>query len=440
MGASLNCAQPRQKEGARPKGPASHDSHLLRLTPEVRARILWLLAGEYGDFVCLQPVTNLLGTCYEMRMDNQSCFWRCKVDFLLKAAGNFQLQMPMKCDQDTCVLLLTVIRLLKNALNCDWLALHDLHVVLFSTGLARPWNMVLLLYSLLSSQSSLVMSQQALHWLWDIVTGFSKPWLISKEPLEAKSLESLRAWLRKFVSNDIFTWQDLTDEALYQGVASTNSQVHRQRKERVVKVALWLILVHEFGAQEEVQPSRIAACVKAAATAGHKLKQLWAVPLLFLAAPLRHGCLEMMTPGGWNGVVLLRSATEEPQFTSGGLSRVTFTQWSMDASWLHSQRGEMRSSSAGKPSRWVQLDARFDPASGTYLGTWVEETLEQPLDVLVFSLNRCDANFKALVCRTTSSQAYSELFGLAGGLADGQMMLRCFYLTKPREAADAAWM
>eukprot|EP00435_Cladocopium_sp_Y103_P010815 s3770_g2.t2 len=126
-------------------------------------------------------------------------------------------------------------------------------------------------------------------------------------------------------------------------------------------------------------------------------------------SPLRHGCLEMMTPGGWNGVVLLRSVTEEPHFTSGGLSRVTFTQW-------------------------------FDPASGTYLGTWVEETLEQPLDVLVFSLNRCDANFKSLVCRTRSSEAYSELFGLAGGLADGQMMLRCFYLTKPREAADAAWM
>lgn len=29
----------------------------------------------------------------------------------------------------------------RNALNCDWLALHDLHVVLFSTGLARPWNL-----------------------------------------------------------------------------------------------------------------------------------------------------------------------------------------------------------------------------------------------------------------------------------------------------------
>lgn len=29
---------------------------------------------------------------------------------------------------------------LRNALNCDWLALHDLHVVLFSTGLARPWT------------------------------------------------------------------------------------------------------------------------------------------------------------------------------------------------------------------------------------------------------------------------------------------------------------
>eukprot|EP00435_Cladocopium_sp_Y103_P001146 s2456_g1.t1 len=98
--------------------------------------------------------------------------------------------------------------------------------------------------------------------------------------------ESLRAWLRKFVSNDIFTWQDLTEEAVYQGVASNSSQINRQRKERVVKVALWLILVHEFGAQEEVQPSRIAACVKAAATAGHKLKQLWAVPLLFLAASL----------------------------------------------------------------------------------------------------------------------------------------------------------
>lgn len=119
---------------------------------------------------------------------------------------------------------------------------------------------------------------------------------------------------------------------------------------------------------------------------------------------------------------------------------MTFTQWSMDASWLHSQRGQMRSSSSVPERRWVQLDARFDPASGTYLGTWVEETLEQPLDVLVFSLNRCDANFKSLVCRTQSSEAYSELFGLAGGLADGQMMLRCFYLTKPREAADAAWM
>ena len=28
---------------------------------------------------------------------------------------------------------------IRNALNCDWLALHDLHVVLFSTGLIRPW-------------------------------------------------------------------------------------------------------------------------------------------------------------------------------------------------------------------------------------------------------------------------------------------------------------
>ena len=36
--------------------------------------------------------------------------------------------------------------------------------------------------------------------------------------------ESLRAWLRKFVSNDIFTWQDLTDEAVYQARASFFSE------------------------------------------------------------------------------------------------------------------------------------------------------------------------------------------------------------------------
>jgi len=439
MGASLNCAQGRPKEGYRSvKRYVQCDSLLFRLTPEVRARILWLLAGEYGDFVCLQPVTNLIGTCREMRMDNESCFWKRKVDFLLKAAGNFQLQMSKKkCDQNTCVLLLTLIRLLKNALNCDWLALHDLHVVLFSTGLIRPWNMVLLVYSLLSSQRSLVMSQQALHWLWDIVTGFSKPWLCSKEPLEAQSLESLRSWLRKFVSPDIFTWQDLSDE----GASYKSSEINRQRKERVVKVALWLILVHEFGTQEEVQPFRMAACVKAAATAGHKLKQLWAVPLLFLAAPLRDESLEMKGPG-WNGVVLLRSVEEEDATASpstGGLAHVGFTSWSMDSSWLHSQRGLMK----WKDSQWVQVDARFDPSSGTYLGTWAEETLEKPLDVLVFSLNRCDANFKSLVCGTkksTAPQAYSELFGLAGGLQAGKMMLRCFYLTKPREAADSLWM
>lgn len=81
-------------------------------------------------------------------------------------------------------------------MNCDWLALHDLHVVLSSTGLARPWSMVLAMYSLLLSHE-LPMPEQALHWLWDIVTGFSKPWLCPKEPLEVQALESLRAWLRR---------------------------------------------------------------------------------------------------------------------------------------------------------------------------------------------------------------------------------------------------
>ncbi|CAK9105515.1 Uncharacterized protein SCF082_LOCUS49178 [Durusdinium trenchii] len=238
MGA-LNCSQARPKEG-RPK--LGNESLLLCLTPEIHARIFWLLAGEYGDFVCLQPVTNLIGTCRELR-ENDSCFWRRKVDFLLKAAGNFQLSL--KCDQDTCVLLLTVIRLLKNALNCDWLALHDLHVVLSSTGLVRPWNMVLVMYSLLSSQSSLVMSQQALHWLWDIVTGFSKPWLCPKEPLEAKSLEPLRQWLQKFVSKEIHTWHDLTEERIYE--ASGSSAALRQRKERVATGPSVTVVLGDLG-------------------------------------------------------------------------------------------------------------------------------------------------------------------------------------------------
>ncbi|CAK9105570.1 unnamed protein product [Durusdinium trenchii] len=407
--------------------------------------------SEYGDFVCLQPVTNLIGTCRELR-ENDSCFWRRKVDFLLKAAGNFQLSL--KCDQDTCVLLLTVIRLLKNALNCDWLALHDLHVVLSSTGLVRPWNMVLVMYSLLSSQSSLVMSQQALHWLWDIVTGFSKPWLCPKEPLEAKSLEPLRQWLQKFVSKEIHTWHDLTEERIYE--ASGSSAALRQRKERVVKLALWLILVHEFGAREEVQPSRIAAIVKTASSAGRKLKQLWAVPLLFLAEPLRRGTLELKGPG-WDGLAVVKSVIQDDESTTGGgACSISFPAWTMDAAWVHSQRGLLRDGA----SRWVQLDARFDAASGTYWGQWVrqpsertvdlaarrtsrtpsnpdaEEFLDQPLDVLVFSMSRCDAHFKSLVCGRKSQEVFSELFGLAGGMQGEKMLLRCFYLTKPREASD----
>eukprot|EP00913_Durusdinium_trenchii_P002636 g2441.t1 len=267
MGA-LNCSQARPKEG-RPK--LGNESLLLCLTPEIHARIFWLLAGEYGDFVCLQPVTNLAK--------------------------------------------------IQNALNCDWLALHDLHVVLSSTGLVRPWNMVLVMYSLLSSQSSLVMSQQALHWLWDIVTGFSKPWLCPKEPLEAKSLEPLRQWLQKFVSKEIHTWHDLTEERIYE--ASGSSAALRQRKERVVKLALWLILVH-------------------VAWLGNDWQE-----------PLRRGTLELKGPG-WDGLAVVKSVIQDDESTTGGgACSISFPAWTMDAAWVHSQRGLLRDGA----SRWAPRGA-----------------------------------------------------------------------------------
>jgi hypothetical protein len=40
----------------------------------------------------------------------------------------------------------------------------------------------------------------------------------------------LRAWLRKFVSKDIFTWQDLTDEAVYQAHQKIPTMVNFNKK------------------------------------------------------------------------------------------------------------------------------------------------------------------------------------------------------------------
>ncbi|CAJ1359793.1 unnamed protein product [Effrenium voratum] len=114
---------------------------------------------------------------------------------------------------------------------------------------------------------------------------------------------------------------------------------------------------------------------------------------------------------------------------------LSFPGFFVDSGWLHSQRGCCH---RAQPN-WVQLDARLDPISGTYQGQWAEESLSRPLDLLVFSLNCCDANFRALVSGAEEDNAQSELFGLATGCQDGCMFLRCFYLTKARQDADAAW-
>eukprot|EP00913_Durusdinium_trenchii_P002635 g2440.t1 len=93
-------------------------------------------------------------------------------------------------------------------------------------------------------------------------------------------------------------------------------------------------------------------------------------------------------------------------------------------------------SSSAQSLTFNEPHRRFDAASGTYWGQWAEEFLDQPLDVLVFSMSRCDAHFKSLVCGRKSQEVFSELFGLAGGMQGEKMLLRCFYLTKPREASD----
>ena len=52
----------------------------------------------------------------------------------------------------------------------------------------------------------------------------------SNEFCDCDLQESLRAWLRKFVSKDIFTWQDLTDEAVYQAHQKIPTMVNFNKK------------------------------------------------------------------------------------------------------------------------------------------------------------------------------------------------------------------
>ncbi|CAJ1460863.1 unnamed protein product [Effrenium voratum] len=424
MGA-LNChqARPKQTSSRQLKArPRFKPSGLLQLTPELQARIWWLLAGAGALAPSFAPLAALKAASRDLQEAvEQSAFWQRKVDLLLRS-GDFKLicqeQDPILC----CVLLLSACRLLRASLSCDWLALHDLFLVLGGLG-ARPWALALVLHSLCSLQE--LPLPAAAHWLWDVVEGSSTPWLCSRPPPEAKSLEPLRAWLKKFVSNEICTWREISEK--------DKEVLPRSYASRCVRVALWLLLVRQLGTAEGLEDGRVTACVKAASKFGSsKLSQLWAVPLLFLAAPLRQASIQ--TKPGWEGL-MMQSRVEADADAFSCIFPLSFPGFFVDSGWLHSQRGCCH---RAQPN-WVQLDARLDPISGTYQGQWAEESLSRPLDLLVFSLNCCDANFRALVSGAEEDNAQSELFGLATGCQDGCMFLRCFYLTKARQDADAAW-
>ncbi|CAE7297292.1 unnamed protein product [Symbiodinium natans] len=445
---SLNCHQARHKPGR----AAANQLHLrkgvvlapptkpllVQLTPDVLFHVLWCLAGGLGDVRSFQAAMALRSAGRGLREAlDQSPFWQRKVHCMLAPRSHPQLQLdfvePCK-GRRLCVTLLCAARLLQHVLSCDWIALHDVHVLLKGLGLTCEWSMVLLLRQLVAFSMD-IFPPPSVHWLRDLLEGFVAPWERCSPPPLVKELEGFRDWLQRNVSEEIWSWRRLAETtAFYDDALSKKHQ--RKYASKAMQVAAWVLLVREFfvhnvgyGGPQVPGAQAISPRLKARLR-GDRLSQTWVVPLL-LVEPLRRQRTEV-AEGWWNGLALTEDHTQDQRNTSinvGSSTVLRFPKLSLDRWWIHSQRGVASSAAS---SKWVQLDARLD-ASGIYSGQWVEEDLRWPLDSTVFTLAG-GTSFLSMVSPEAPSKGLVEVFGLAAAQHEGDVVLRCFYLVRSEDA------
>ncbi|CAE7668824.1 unnamed protein product [Symbiodinium sp. CCMP2592] len=444
MGA-LNCHQARQKPGLLPRsqprrrrGASSIQTRLLQLAPNILSDVLWALSGCAGESRVFKAISALRSTSRGLRETlDQSQFWQRKVNFILTAYSPLTLQSDTRSllepvGPQLCIRLLCCAWLLQSALSCDWMALHDLHLLLCSLGLPCEWSMVLLIRQLVSF-SIHVFPPPSVHWLRDLLDGVVKPWEQPSRPPRANDLEGLREWLQRNLSEEVWPWKQLAGTTpFYDDTLSKKHQMKYAGK--TVKVATWVLLTRELSAEKVLEalppvPRAEAFSVRGKAKLrGDRLNQVWMLPLL-LAEPLRRQKPEITT-GCWSGLALTEVHMQDPRNsnnTSGFVAALRFPELSLDRWWIHSQRG-LSSSMGG--SKWVQLDARLDATSGVYSGQWVEEGLFRPLDCTAFTLADSRTSFISMISEEAPSKGLIELFGLATTRHEDNTVLRCFYLAR----------
>jgi len=317
---------------------------------------------------------------------------------------------------------------------------------------ARPPPLPLALRALLALQRQ-PPTQQALRWLWDLALGQERPWSGASRPAaEVMRLDGLREWLHRFVTVSVLPWHRLEAFRLdpsYEGLFPEEAQ-HAFSQE-VGLVAASLLLAVECtptpsnGGLEAVLStaelvSGILAALQSGEDAGERARVL---ALLLLARCLRSRealSLAQSRPDdrGWRGIVVACPPTALPRpdaaggtwrppggppedlAASGLVERLCFPGLDVDRLWLHSQygtRGPTDTSAAARAT--VQLDAKFHPQAGCFLGQWTELHGSEPLPLRAFPVAAPHEGLCDWVSAASSAGQGQHLPGQGAGRAGG---------------------